>query len=140
MSTYINFFIVNNKKAIPIGDFSRNNYVYTYFSNYCNYEGASEINIKYLGYIKETINVDIAANKKRIKEHKDEINFLKGDNKSLEDYREIKETIGYLKEENKALKCCLYWTEILIDMINADENNKIYVGIECEAPIFEEEE
>ena len=74
MSTYINFFIVNNKKAIPIGDFSRNNYVYTYFSNYCNYEGASEINIKYLGYIKETINVDIAANKKRIKEHKDEIN------------------------------------------------------------------
>lgn len=139
MSTYINFFIVNNKKAIPIGDFSRNNYVYTYFSSYCKYEEASEINLKHLGFIKEVINTDIAANKKRIKEHKDEINFLKGDNKSLEDYREIKESIGYLKEENKTLKCCLYWAEVLIDMINADENNKIYVGIECEAPTFEEE-
>ena len=147
MSQYIQFFISKDKQNfLPIVSYSKNTQTYKYFQDYVPYEKVKAISRDILEDVRNRICIDNDNLRDYISDLEAQKKYIATFNNSVEDKREaafeIDEEILDTKDEEKELEVANCFIGFLFNILEEveDENNYLYVGIECgDNPKLEEE-
>ena len=147
MSSYIYFYIRKNDDFIPIGEYSRSHNIYQNFNEYAPYEAIQVITESTLISIRNSLMNDMNKMTQLIKENEDNKQLIASFNNSVEEkmteINEINNNIEAAQEEYESLQYTIYYCDFLNDIIDTrkytdnEENQCIYVGIECYKPSIE---
>lgn len=149
MSAYIQFFIRHENIFLPIGTFSRGNYIYQLFNDFAPWEKIRPITISDLERIRNEMVLDIEKAKDQLKEIKERRALVATFNNSVED--KLEALMGY-DEYEQGVKDDLAMAEYtrgylntlsdILDDIQFDErydsDTYIYVGVEVGNPTIDD--
>ena len=143
MSQYLHIFVRKNDEFAPIGSFSNGSQIYFALSNYAPWEKVAPIGSEELNVVIDNINSAIEENNAAIQKACDERHQVMGSPNTLEEklsyiHEYIDSYIRECEEENIELRDAAYFMSFLAHIVenaahidDIDENNYVYVGIEC---------
>lgn len=135
MSSYVDFYVVNEKKKqhLLLNSFSRSNPIYSSLNEVCGYRNYKPYKLTHemVLEILEDLDNSINVYNKLIAKNEKALEILKNSNDSIENKYEFIWSIlsdnDETKEEIKSIEKARHWFEAIEGIVCSEWNNQIYV-------------